>query len=124
VSEGWREAVEREIERAVERLTRLDDAIAGRLSPGRHQALTVAVVSEGIDLACTPPCEINTRAAGHAGLCGKPSVVRLRVMFPCCEAVYALFVCDECLRHLKDLSWEWYCDGSCNIAVIPEWTVI
>ena len=96
------------------------------MNPSPSQALTVAVVSEGLDLACTPPCEIREVEVGTSNItvCGKPSVERVKLKFPCCGAVYIRFVCDECLGLLKQGGSGWECDEGCHREVVPQWTVI
>jgi hypothetical protein len=80
----------------------------------------------GIDLQATPPCEIKEFEPGTENVvfCGKPSVVRLRLVFPCCGAVYYRFVCQVCLDLLKLGGDNWECDEGCHADVKPDWSVV
>lgn len=80
----------------------------------------------GIDLHATPPCEIKEFKPGTTTIvvCGKPSVERIKLKFPCCGAVYIKFICATCLELLKKGTDDWACDEGCDHDVKPEWTVI
>lgn len=103
--------------------------IHSRLAPGSTDLFPdVTVVMTGIDLQATPPCEIKEFEAGTPVplivTCGKPSVERVKMKFPCCGAVYIRFICQSCLDLLKLGGDGWECDEDCHVDVKPEWTVI
>jgi hypothetical protein len=102
-----------------------------RLTPGSTRVPSEmypdpTVVMMGIDLHSTPPCEIKEFEPGTTNIivCGKPSVERIKMKFPCCGAVYIRFVCAPCLDLLKQGGDTWECDEGCDREVKPEWTVI
>lgn len=75
---------------------------------------------EGINLEGVLPCEVRTSLSDYKGVCGQPSVARIRHACADCGRKAALFVCAECLEDLKMRMIQCLsCDG-----IDLHWTVI